>query len=128
MGNYLRHFLRKSYMETNVQGQIFQVNSEVEWQDAAPGIQRQIFGYGNQIMMVKVKFEKDAVGAMHHHPHVQVTYVESGAFDVTIGGEKKFLKAGDGFYVPSAIEHGVLCREAGVLIDVFTPHREDFLL
>jgi quercetin dioxygenase-like cupin family protein len=114
-------------METNIQGKIFQLNSEIEWQNAGPGIQRQIFGYGEQVMMVKVKFEKDAVGTLHHHPHVQVTYVGSGAFEVSIGGEKKTLRAGDGFYVPSAVEHGVLCLEAGVLIDVFTPVREDFL-
>ena len=114
-------------METNVQGSIFQLNSETEWVNAGSGIQRQIFGYGEQVMMVKVRFEKDAIGALHHHPHVQVSYVESGAFEVNIGGERKLLKAGDGFYVPSAVEHGVHCLEAGVLVDVFTPLRKDFL-
>lgn len=110
-----------------MQAKIFQLNSETEWEAAGSGIQRQIFGYGEQVMMVKVKFEKNAIGALHHHPHVQVTYVESGAFEVNIGGEKKLLKAGDGFYVPSDVEHGVQCLEAGVLIDVFSPLRKDFL-
>ena len=114
-------------METKVQGSIFQVNQDIEWQAAGPGIQRQVYGYGDQVMMVKVKFEKDAVGTVHSHPHVQVSYVESGAFEVNISGEVKTLQAGDGFYVPSGLEHGCRCLEAGVLVDVFTPYREDFL-
>lgn len=119
---------KAGFMETNKNENIFQVNKEIDWQPAGPGIQRQIFGYGDQVMMVKVLFEKDAVGALHNHPHIQVSYVESGVFEVTIGGEKKTLRGGDGFYVPSNVEHGCHCLEAGVLIDVFTPQREDFLI
>ena len=110
-----------------MQKKIFQLNNEMEWENAGPGIQRQLYGYGEQVMMVKVKFEKDAVGTLHQHPHVQVTYVESGVFETTIGDEKKILKSGDGFYMPSETEHGVRCIEPGVLIDVFTPCRKDFL-
>jgi quercetin dioxygenase-like cupin family protein len=77
--------------------------------------------------MVKVKFEVGAVGQLHSHPHTQVTYVESGAFEMTIGDQKKIIKKGDGYYVPPQEVHGCVCVEAGVLIDVFSPHREDFL-
>ncbi|MDQ3276753.1 MAG: cupin domain-containing protein [Bacteroidota bacterium] len=114
-------------MKTNTQGNIFQLNGETAWETVAPGIQRQLYGYGEPVMMVKVKFEKNAIGALHQHPHIQVTYVESGAFEVSIGGEKKVLRGGDGFYVPSNIEHGCVCLESGVLVDVFTPQRKDFL-
>lgn len=114
-------------MSITIQSPVFQVNDNIDWEAAAPGIQRQIFGYNEQVMMVKVKFEKEAIGTLHAHPHVQVTYVESGVFHATIGKEQKVLRAGDGFFVPPDVVHGVVCREAGVLIDVFTPHREDFL-
>lgn len=114
-------------METNMNRTVFQLANEKEWQEAGQGIQRQIFGYGERVMMVKVRFEKNAIGTLHQHPHVQVTYVESGSFEVSIGGEKKILNKGDGFYVPSETEHGCRCIEAGVLIDVFSPYREDFL-
>lgn len=53
--------------------------------------------------------------------------MESGIFEVEIGGEKRVLKAGDGFLAPSNVPHGVVCLESGVLIDVFTPMREDFI-
>lgn len=105
----------------------FQKGADIPWEDASPGIQRQIYGYDERVMLVKVKFEKDAVGSIHEHPHTQVSYVESGVFELTIGDEKQILKTGDGFYVPPNTLHGSVCLEPGVLIDVFSPHREDFI-
>ena len=56
-----------------------------------------------------------------------MTNIEKGVFEVEISGVKKVLKAGDVFYVPSNLIHGVVCLEEGVLIDVFNPMREDFI-
>lgn len=114
-------------MNTSLQSGIFQVNEEIPWEVAAPGIKRQVCGYNEKIMLVKARFEKGAVGTLHEHPHSQVSYVESGLFELTIGNEKKVLKTGDGFYVPPHVMHGCICLEAGDLIDVFSPYREDFL-
>ncbi|MEO8111142.1 MAG: cupin domain-containing protein [Ginsengibacter sp.] len=110
-----------------LQSDIFQIENEIEWEDKGNGIQRQVFGYDDKIMLVKVKFEKGAIGELHKHYHTQVTYVESGVFQMLIGDEKKIIKKGDGYYVPPNEMHGVICLEAGMLIDVFTPLREDFL-
>lgn len=114
-------------MSTILQGSIFQENEKVKWEDAGPGIQRQLYGYDDKIMLVKAKFEKDAVGALHEHPHSQVTYVDSGVFEMTIGEEKKIIREGDGYYVPPHVLHGCVCLEPGMLVDVFSPLREDFL-
>jgi unsaturated pyranuronate lyase len=110
-----------------IQGNIFQVAAEMDWQDLGDGIQRQVFGFDDRIMMVKVKFEEGAIGVLHQHPHTQISYVESGVFETTIAGVQKHLKKGDGFYVPPNAVHGVVCMQAGILVDVFSPHREDFL-
>lgn len=110
-------------MESNV----FQVASETPWEDLGNGIKRQIYGYNETVMMVKVQFEAEAIGVLHQHHHSQVTYVESGVFETSIDGDVKTLKKGDGFYAPPHKMHGVVCKEAGVLIDVFSPIREDFL-
>lgn len=91
------------------------------------GLNRQVFGYNDSIMLVKVEFDVGAVGAVHAHPHSQVTYVESGEFDVIIDGVETRLGPGDSFYVEPHLDHGAVCRKAGVLIDVFSPVREDFL-
>lgn len=78
-------------------------------------------------MMVKVKFDKGAVGSMHEHYHSQATYVVSGKFELTIGDKKEVLSAGDGYYVAPDELHGCVCLEAGILIDTFSPVRADFL-
>lgn len=98
-----------------------------EWEDLGDGVSRQFVGYNSQVMMVIVKFEKDAIGALHQHFHSQITYIASGKFEVTVNGEVKILQQGDGFFAQPNILHGVKCLEEGQLIDAFTPFREDFL-
>lgn len=105
----------------------FLLGSDLKWEEVGPGLKRQIMGYDDKIMLVKVDFKAGAVGQMHEHHHSQVTYVESGSFEMTIGEEVKRLKGGDSFYIPPHVMHGCVCVEDGVLIDVFSPHREDFL-
>ena len=106
---------------------LFQIENEMPWEDLGNGIKRQIFGHDDQIMLVKAKFDKDAVGVLHEHYHSQVTYVESGVFEMTIGNQKRLIHKGDGYYVPPHEIHGCVCLEPGLLIDVFSPHREDFI-
>ena len=78
-------------------------------------------------MLVKVKFEKGAVGTPHEHFHSQSTYVASGVFEFRVGDETVIVKAGDGIYMEPDIIHGAVCIEAGILIDTFSPMRADFL-
>lgn len=105
----------------------FVVAKDTPKEDLGDGITRQILGYGPEIMIVRVWFEKGAVGQVHAHRHSQSTYVESGSFEVFIDGEKRVLGAGDSFYIAPHLDHGAVCLEAGVLIDTFSPLREDFL-
>lgn len=111
----------------SIQSDNFQFGPSTPWENAAPGVRRQMFGYDGRIMLVRVAFEQGAVGDMHQHPHSQASYVESGAFSMTIGGQTHTLRAGDGYYVPPGVLHGCVCLEAGVLVDSFSPCREDFL-
>jgi len=102
-------------------------SSEQEWEVVGPGIKRKITGFNDDIMMVLVKFEEGCIGNLHSHVHTQSTYIESGAFEVTIAGKTELLQKGDCFLVqPNAI-HGVVCKAEGILIDVFSPIRKDFL-
>lgn len=110
-----------------IQSDLFQIEKQTVWQDLGNGVQRQVFGYDDKIMLVKAKFEAGAVGELHQHPHSQVTYVESGSFEMIIGDKKQWITKGDGYYVPPNVLHGCVCKEPGLLIDVFSPHREDFI-
>ncbi len=100
---------------------------QYSWKDMGGGVVRQVAGYDKDIMLVKVKFMKGAIGTNHQHSHSQSSFVASGVFEVSINGEKKTLLAGDSFYVEPNASHGVVCLEEGMLIDAFSPAREDFL-
>ena len=105
----------------------FIFEAETPWDDAGGGVVRQVLGYNDNIMMVKVKFKKGQEGTMHSHPHSQVTYVASGVFEFTVGGVTKIVRAGDALYKQPNIEHGCVCLEDGILIDCFNPMRDTFL-
>lgn len=102
-------------------------SSSQEWEEVGPGIRRKITGYNDYMMMVLVQFDEGGIGEAHSHMHTQSTYLESGSFEVTIDGKTELLQKGDCFFVPPNAVHGVVCKAAGVLVDVFSPVREDFL-
>ena len=114
-------------METIETVKVFINNADIAWQEMSKGVRRKIMAYDDKLMVVKVEFEKGGIGPLHQHHHSQITHIESGVFEVEIAGEKKILQTGDAFYIPSNVLHGAVCREAGVLIDVFSPMREDFI-
>ncbi len=101
--------------------------AETVLQDLGGGSGRRILAWNDQLMLVEVLFEAGAEGAPHTHPHVQSSYVVSGKFLYTVEGESTELNPGDSIVVPSGLVHGTVCLEKGVLLDAFTPCREDFL-
>jgi len=110
-----------------IAGKAFISSNEISWESTDNGVERKILGFDDQLMMVCVRFEKDAVGSLHHHVHRQISYIESGRFEVTIDGKKKILEQGDCFFVAPDLVHGVVALEKGCLVDIFTPARADFL-
>lgn len=111
----------------NQQSELFIRSAEQRWETPDVGIKRQILGYDGELMMVRVVFEKSAIGVLHSHPHRQVSYIERGSFEVEIDGVKTVLRQGDSYFVPPNLIHGVVALEESSLIDVFTPLRQDFL-
>ena len=111
----------------NRKDQIFAFDSNLDWKPVREGIRRKVLTYDAGVMMVRVAFEAGAVGALHSHSHIQCSLVEEGVFDITIAGRTEQLRRGDSFLVPSNAVHGAVAVEAGILVDVFTPMREDFV-
>ena len=106
---------------------IFTHAGEIGWTATPDGNRRRILVHTDELMMVEFAFDKDAIGALHSHPHVQASYVAEGRFEVTVDGRTEILEIGSSFIVPSGLVHGVKALEAGRLVDSFTPHRADFL-
>ena len=94
---------------------------------ADPGVRRQVLSDSPELMVVAFRFQAEAEGILHSHPHVQSTYVEAGRFEFTVDGETCEVSTGQSFVIPSNALHGCRCLEPGTLIDTFTPRRDDFL-
>ncbi|RYF40791.1 MAG: cupin domain-containing protein [Cytophagaceae bacterium] len=106
---------------------LFVDDQSLPWEQVTEGVKRKIMTYDANLMMVKVAFETGGIGAAHSHVHTQMSYVASGAFSISIGEETRTVREGDVYYIPPNVWHGAVCEEAGILVDVFTPMREDFV-
>ncbi len=102
-------------------------NEKVEEESLEEGVSRKIIARGGSMMMVEVKFKEGAKGMVHSHPHEQVSYIHSGSFEFELKGKRKKVSVGDSIYIAPGESHGVVALEDSVIIDVFTPQREDFL-
>lgn len=106
---------------------MFFEQSDYNWEKIDENLDRAVVGYDDSLMLTIVRFKKGGIGKLHQHIHSQVAYIASGSFEVQIEEEKKVLKTGDSFFLKSNVMHGVVCLEDGVLIESFSPMREDFV-
>lgn len=89
---------------------------------------REILTAEGSLMVVKVEIAKGFDGDPEHkHVHEQVTYIEKGVVEFEIEGASKTLKQGDVIYVPSNARHKLKALEDCIVLDTFTPLREDLL-
>ena len=92
----------------------------------AAGIERQTLS-GERMMICRLSFVPGVVTQIHQHPHEQMTIVERGRVRFVVAGEERLATAGDVLLFPPGVEHGAtILDEAVVLIDIFSPPREDF--
>jgi quercetin dioxygenase-like cupin family protein len=101
--------------------------STIPIEQIADGIERQMI-WGDRLMVCRLRFKPHVVTNVHSHPHEQITIVERGRVRFTIGGNERVVKAGAVLHFPSELAHGAtMLEEEVVLIDIFSPVREDFL-
>ena len=96
-------------------------------EEVGDGIKRQMI-VGDNMMICRFHFAPHLVTPAHDHPHEQMTLVERGRVLFTIGEEQRLVKAGDVLHFPSGTWHGAtMLDEEVILIDIFSPIREDLL-
>jgi len=83
---------------------------------------------GDRLMVCRLVLAARTVTPVHSHVHEQITLVERGRADFFVEGEQRTAHAGEVLLFPSGIQHGAtMLDEEVVLIDIFSPPREDFL-
>lgn len=91
------------------------------------GIRRRTLVFGSNTLMIEVKLEKGKSLAPHKHPQEQAGYLISGHLIFNIDGEKVEIHPGDSYCIPADLEHGVEAIEDSLVVEVFSPVREEFL-
>jgi len=100
--------------------------SSIPIERIAEGIERQMI-WGERLMVCRLTFAPNVVTPVHSHHHEQITIVERGRVDFFVEGQKQTVGAGAVLVFPSNIQHGAtMLDEEVVLIDIFSPPREDF--
>lgn len=102
-------------------------NVEIEPREVFPGATRKVLAHSGGLMTVEMRFRAGTQVPEHAHPHEQVSYVVSGKIELSLNGHKEIIGCGDSFYAAPGVLHGVLFLEESMVLDTFTPQREDFL-
>ncbi len=101
--------------------------SKVPVKKLEDGIERQLV-VGENIMICRLRFAPFVVTPAHSHPHEQMTLVMQGKVNFILGDRTCVVSAGDVLHFPPNHWHGAtMLDEEVVLIDIFSPIREDFL-
>jgi quercetin dioxygenase-like cupin family protein len=101
--------------------------SSIPAEQIGDGIERRMI-WGDRLMVCRLRLAPRVVTPVHSHPHEQITLVERGHVTFTIDGQARTASAGDVLHFPSNCRHGAtMLDDEVVLIDIFSPVREDFL-
>ncbi|KRB59877.1 cupin domain-containing protein [Flavobacterium sp. Root186] len=91
------------------------------------GVDFVVLSIGKDSMVTKMLYKSTDFVPFHQHPNEQSGYVISGSYKLKLDGEEFLLNEGDTYSIPANIEHSIEILEAGEVVDVFTPIREDYL-
>jgi quercetin dioxygenase-like cupin family protein len=100
--------------------------NRMEAEQLNPRVRRKAIHTQN-MTIARLEIQKSAVVPEHHHVHEQVATVESGALKFFIDGGELIVRAGESIAIPPNVPHGVEAMEDTVVVDVFSPPREDWL-
>jgi quercetin dioxygenase-like cupin family protein len=98
------------------------------YRETVTGVTYKTLTYGAKTSLGEFHLQKGYEIPNHSHPHEQTGYMVSGKIAFTIDGKDYNAEAGDSWNIPGNVEHSVKVHEDSLLIEVFSPVREDYLL
>ena len=99
----------------------------IEPVEMVPGLSRRTLAWGERVMIAEFRAGSGVEIPLHTHPHEQAGYVVFGEMEMTIGDNTALCTAGDSYAVPGGAPHGARFLSVCVVIDCFSPPREDYL-
>jgi quercetin dioxygenase-like cupin family protein len=106
---------------------MFNKSSGDGYLDPIKGIRQKTLVYGEKTLMTEFKLKKGSEIPRHCHPYEQTGYLITGKIRLFVGSEEFECKPGDSWCIPSDEEHGADVSEDSIVVEVFSPVREDYL-
>lgn len=99
----------------------------VEPRELLPGVTMRTLAHGERTLLAEVRLARGAVIPEHRHPQEQTGYLVAGRLEFAIAGECLIAEPGSSWSLAADLPHGASALEDSVVIEVFSPVREDYL-
>jgi quercetin dioxygenase-like cupin family protein len=106
---------------------MFTKHHDEGYRELIPGVSLKTIAHGDRTLLGKFKIRKDAVIPENRHPNEQTGYLVSGCLEFLIDGETQVAQPGDGWCLEADTPHGATAHEDSIVVEVFSPVREDYL-
>ncbi len=106
---------------------MFTKQSDAGYRELVDGVEMKTLAYGEKTLLAKFHLRKGAVIPVHQHIYEQTGFMVSGQMRFTIDGETLECGPGDTWCIHGDVPHGVDVLADSVVVEVFSPVREDYL-
>ena len=106
---------------------MFRKKGSADKKELLEGVHLSTLVHGEKTLMGQFSVAKGSSIPSHSHPHEQTGFMVSGKLRFTIEDDVMEVAAGDSWCIPGGAEHSVQALEDTVVIEVFSPVREDYL-
>lgn len=106
---------------------MFYKRDDTPYKTQLEGVQFKTLVHGSNTSLHEFILEKGSKIPIHSHPHEQTGYLVSGRMNFIISGKKISVEPGDSWNIPGGEEHGVDVIENCIVIEIFSPVREEYL-
>jgi quercetin dioxygenase-like cupin family protein len=104
---------------------VYTKKSSEGYRSTIKGITQKTLVYGQNTLMAELKMLKGTRIPTHNHPHEQTGYLVTGRTRLFIEDQVYSCNPGDSWCIPGNAKHGTYAIKDSVLIEVFSPVRED---
>jgi len=99
----------------------------MNWIAMTPTVRRRAIATGEKLYQMLVELKQGSHLPAHQHPHEQIVHVIKGRLKLTVAGEPHELKPGESYLLPGNVPHAVEEIEEALVLDNFSPPREDLI-
>ena len=85
------------------------------------------FVTGDSVTVGRFELKQGGIVPSHAHANEQISIVLSGALRFTIDGQDTIVRAGELMQIPGNAAHQVEVLEDTIVVDVFSPVRQDWI-